>query len=224
MDEKTVEEDYSMREEKEELGELVEKLEESVSEELEEVEEAEDRVGKEIALHHRDLHTAIKKAAKSLKNEMHDLDDLKSSEPGSEEAVGTYKDVFNEIKTVDEEFAISTLTTIAILRYIGHYYLLRKKFSEKFEEVGKKIEGYEENENRKKEIDHLIALDEKIREEINRVIEPLAKATHSRNPPGPLIKAATALKEILEDEGVKSWVTRRIAGSKKTAAKEERIE
>ncbi len=210
-----------MEEEFEEIGspgredkEVIEELEKYVEEEIEDIEAIEDRVAHEIAIHHRDLHTSIKTGIKKLENGLEKIKVLERSDIPQEEAVKVYSEIFEDIRKVDEEFTITILTTIAILRYVAQYYLIRKKLSEYFEKVG---ESLGEETARIREVDA------RIKQQVDSIVIPLAKATHSHIPPGALIKAAQALESILKEEGVNSWVTRRRAGLKKTAAKEERI-
>ena len=194
--------------------ELIKELEKYIEAEIEEIENVDNRVAQEIAFHHRDLRSAIKTAVEKLEDELKEIGDLEKIPPG-EEALKVYQRIFDDMRKVDESFTVSILTTVAILRYVAQYYVIRKKLSEDFEKVGKNL-----GEGTAKIRD----IDAKVRNEIDNIIVPLAKATHSHIPPGALIKAAEALEKILEDEEVKSWITKWRAGLKKTAAKEEEID
>ncbi|MFO7872519.1 MAG: hypothetical protein R6U26_02630 [Candidatus Undinarchaeales archaeon] len=178
------------------------------------------KTSKELSIHHRDLYSVMHDAAKSIKDEISEFKGLeKDLEKGKnvEKAAERYIKAFEDIKKVDESFAISYLTMIAILRYSAHYYSLRKKFDKFFNELGKTLES-QLDENKAKKIEEIIEENNEVTEDIDELVEAVVKATHRKTPKGELLLAGKSLAEILEIEDVDSWVEKNFL-AKRTSGK-----
>lgn len=201
---------------------LINDLIEEKTKQFEDIETIGKKASKEISFHKRDLYSLMREAEKKSKDELKNLEAIrKEVEEGKvEDAIKRYEEIFEDVKAIDEDFAIGLLTIIAILRYSAQYYYLREKYDRKFNEIGDYLKENASDIDRKLlgKIDRIQEENKKVSEKINEVVEQLVKTTHRRVPKGELVMAASALAEVLADEDVDSWVEKNFL-AKRTSGK-----
>jgi len=188
--------------------ELIEKLKEEVEKEKETLEEIEERVAKPISIHHKDYHTLVREMLKAIEAAEKDVEKLgKTTKP--EESAAEFIDLIDNLKHIDENMLIATVSTIFIMRHIGMYYYEREERLDRLLERADDRLIAEAPEDKKEELRKIKKELQETKDEMKEVIKEIQMATHSVAPQGPIVKAAYTLQKLMETEEVKSWIQRR---------------
>ena len=187
---------------------LIGELKEGIEKEKKTLEEIESRVAQPISVHHKDYHTLTHEMLKAVGDAERDLGKLEKV-TNAEESTEEFIDLIDCLKHIDENMLIATVSTIFIMRHIGMYYYEREERLDRLLEIAddRLIAGAPED--KKEELRKIKEELEETKDQMKEVIKAIQLATHKIAPKGPIVQAADKLSDIMQKEGVESWIQRR---------------